>query len=77
MRVEKGTGSVNCATGHHHQLSTPSQLRNEDILRFVIYITQVQSDEVICKPCKDDVTQVDEGKYDWQGQGQVLHTPVQ
>ena len=47
MRVEKGTGSVNCATGHHHQLSTPSQLRNEDILRFVIYITQVQSDEYV------------------------------
>ena len=43
--------------------------------RFYCISLQVQSDEVICKPCKDDVTQVDEGKYDWQGQ--VLHTPVQ
>ena len=42
---------------HHHQLSTPSQLRNEDVRRFVTSL-QVQSDEVICKPCKDDVSRI-------------------
>ena len=58
-RDESGESDRICklCRSHHHQLSTPSQLRNEDVRRFVISL-QVQSDEVICKPCKDDSTRV-------------------
>ena len=58
-RDESGESDRICklCRSHHHQLSTPSQLRNEDVRRFVISL-QVQSDGVICKPCKDDVTRV-------------------
>ena len=58
-RDESGESDRICklCRSHHHQLSTPSQLRNEDVRRFVISL-QVQSDEATCTPCKDDVTRV-------------------
>ena len=43
--------------GHHLQLSAPTQWRNEEARKYVTSM-QVQSDALICKPCKDDVTRV-------------------
>ena len=43
--------------GHHLQLSAPTQWRNEEAHKYVTSM-QVQSDALICKPCKDDVTRV-------------------
>ena len=43
--------------GHHLQLSAPTQWRNEEARKCVTSM-QVQSDALICKPCKDDVTRV-------------------
>jgi len=43
--------------GHHPQRSAPTQWRNEEAHKYVTSM-QVQSDALMCKPCKDDVTRI-------------------
>ena len=54
--VDVGRSCKLCHT-HHHQLSTPAEWRNEEARKFVVSL-HVQSDALICKRCKDDVTRV-------------------
>ena len=49
--------SCNLCHTHHHQLSTPAEWMNEEARKFVVSL-HVQSDALICKRCKDDVTRV-------------------